>query len=139
MENENESFMDYVKDKKDKKKQKQTLNPKREQIIEKSFNNDMDKDDEINAIYEDFNLNKDRPNMGTRARQTLLRESITLASKKKKGKFDDWVNDFSVELCVTPRTARENYLNVLIKKGIIRDDNGELTFVGIQKDRESHK
>jgi len=101
--------------------------------IEEAYERDMDKEEAILDVFEYLDLNADCPNAGTRARQTLMKRAIVLIKEMDKGTYLEWLYRLSLKLNLNPRNVRESYLSPLIAEGIIKEVNGQLSFVGIPK------
>lgn len=120
--NETESFMEYTRNKKKRKQNEKTENSK-----------------VIRDVLDYLGLDGENPNIGTRNKQVIMTKVLYCLQKWKTGQYYNWIRRLSLRLNLSVRTTRENYIDPLIAEGIIREDKGELTFVGIPKDRDDYK
>lgn len=124
MPNETESFMEYVKDNKKKRKPK-------------LLNAEHSKD--IRDVLDYLGLKGENPNVATKNKQVIMTKALYYMQKWKRGLYYNWIRRLSLRLNLSVRTTRENYVDPLIAEGIIKEDKGELTFIGIPKDRDDYK
>lgn len=59
-----------------------------------------------------------------------MKRTLYYASEWKTGSYSEWKSKLSNRLGLRPRTVKENYLDPLIKEGIIRKVGSQLSFVG---------
>lgn len=79
-------------------------------------------------------LDKEGPNRGTKNKQELMKRILTHIYNWGTGGYDEWISKLSIRLGLAPRTVKENYLNPLIKEGIIKQTDSQLYFVGPPED-----
>jgi len=89
------------------------------------------KDNRVRKCIKYLGLDIDSPNYGTRNKQELTRRTINLIADWRQGEYDKWVNLLSIRLGLSSRTVVNNYLNPLIKIGIILQRGNHLVFNGI--------
>ena len=77
-----------------------------------------------------LDLDREGPNWGTKNKQELMKRTLYYISNWRYGSSDLWVSKLSNRLGLTPRTVRENYLDPLIKEGLIAKAGSQLHFAG---------
>lgn len=137
MTDETESLTEYAKR---QKKQKKTLSPQRERIVEKAYNKAMNEDEELEEIRNYLGTDSDSPNAGTRARQILIENAVKLCRKWGTGKYKEWLYWLSLKLNLSVRNVRDNYIAVLLETGIIKENNdGTLEYAGMPKKESKYQ
>ena len=97
--------------------------------LEEHYGNDI-----INNSIKYLDLNREGPNWGTKNKQELMVRTLYYTSGWGTGSKDEWISKLSNRLGLAPRTVKENYLNPLIKEGIIKQAGSQLYFVGPPED-----
>ena len=77
-----------------------------------------------------LDLDKEGPNQGTKNKQELTIRLLAYLSEWKEGSYSEWKSKLATRLCITPRTVKENYLDPLIREGIIGRVGSRVSFIG---------
>ena len=80
-----------------------------------------------------LDLDKEGPNRGTKNKQDLMIRTLQYISEWKEGIYEDWRSKLANRLGVTPRTIKENYLDPLIREGIVGKVGPKVFFNGVPK------
>jgi len=100
-------------------------------LLRKKNPQKLDIQKSIAMIVKHLGLNEATPNTGTKNKRDLMERALTILREWKTGTAEEWTNRLSLRLNVSPRTAKDNYIDPLIFEGIIKRVNSRLVFVGL--------
>ncbi|MHA1974137.1 MAG: hypothetical protein ACTSW1_14155 [Candidatus Hodarchaeales archaeon] len=92
------------------------------------------KDRRVQECIKYLGLDIQAPNYGTRNKQELMKQVISLTAKWDRGSYDKWVNLLSIRLGLQHRKVKQNYLQPLIGVGILLRHGNYVVFNGLPMD-----
>ena len=84
-----------------------------------------------------LDLDKEGPNRGTKNKQELTIRVLEYVSKWGEGSYPDWKSRIATRLGLSPRAVKENYLDPLIREGIVGRVGHNVFFNGAPKSDSS--
>jgi hypothetical protein len=86
-----------------------------------------------------LDLDKEGPNRGTKNKQDLMIRILQYIAKWKEGMYVDWRSKIATRLGLTPRAVKENYLDPLIREGIVGRVGPNVFFMGVPQSESSEE
>lgn len=84
-------------------------------------------------------MDREGPNWGTRNKKELMKRALRYISEWQTGAYDEWKAMLCNRLGLTGRTVKDNYLDPLIREGIIVQTGDQLFFKGPQEDQSDEQ
>ena len=83
-----------------------------------------------------LDLDKEGPNYGTRNKQDLTIRTLKYLHEWQEGQYQEWNSRLALRLGISVRIVKENYVDPLIKEGIIGKAGSNVIFMGAPKTQE---